>query len=84
MYQKKRNKNAERLIKSQEKALVSFKRTHNEDIVIGEEFNDNDNRDNIIEEQHCMVNGEISTNRDNELFSLDLIDPTNWEIWTQT
>jgi hypothetical protein len=33
---------------------------------------------NTLEEKHCLMNEEISTDRDNVPFSLDLNDPANW------
>ncbi|XP_022866979.1 uncharacterized protein LOC111386749 [Olea europaea var. sylvestris] len=79
---RKRKEKIEKLIKSQEGALDMFfgssKRTHNDDIAAEEVLNVNDNNNNTIEEGHCVMNEEVSTDKDNEPFSLDLVDPANW------
>ncbi|XP_022842855.1 zinc finger MYM-type protein 1-like [Olea europaea var. sylvestris] len=79
---RKRKEKIEKLIKSQDGALDKFfgssKRTHNEDVVTEEVFNENHNKNNTIEEGHCVMNEEVSTDKDNEPFSLDLVDPANW------
>ncbi|XP_022893928.1 zinc finger MYM-type protein 1-like [Olea europaea var. sylvestris] len=43
-----------------------------------EVLNENDNN-NTIEEGHCVMNEEVSTDKANELFSVDLVDRANWE-----
>ncbi|XP_022880728.1 zinc finger MYM-type protein 5-like [Olea europaea var. sylvestris] len=79
---RKRKEKIEKLIKSQEGALDKFfgssKRTHNDDIAAEEVLNENDNNNNTIDEGHCVMNEEVSIDKDNEPFSLDLVDPANW------
>lgn len=64
--------------KRKERVEFSRKQTLNKDIIIEEKFNENDNRNNTIKEKHYLMNEQVSTDTDNESFSLDLIDSTNW------